>query len=246
MARPEFDQGAVNAETRMDRVLLLFKPSAQQQAELDALVDAQQNSASPLFHHWLTPAEYGVRFGASAQDRARVTAWLAAHGFDVVEIPVGNRLVVFSGTAGQVFDTFHTQIHRYQVDGVTHLANSLDPQIPLALSEVVSGIVSLHDFRHRSEIRERTPLTMQATVGPRALYSAGSTHYLFPADFAAIYNLDPLYSAATAGAGASIAVAGRSNINLNDVAAFRSLSGLAANTPSVILAGANPGLVVSD
>ncbi|MGC1463244.1 MAG: S53 family peptidase [Terracidiphilus sp.] len=246
LARPEFDQGQVSAETRMDRMILLLKPSPAQQAELDALVKAQQNPTSADYHQWLTAAEYGARFGASAQDRSRVTAWLAAHGFTVIEIPAGNRLVVFSGTAAQVVDAFHTQIHNYRVDEITHVANAQDPQIPVALSGVVGGIVSLNDFRSSSEIKTRMPLPAQTAIRPGPLYSAGNTHYLFPADFAAIYNLNPLYGAGTLGTGASIAIAGRSNIDLSDVAAFRALSSLGTNTPSVVVVGANPGLVAND
>ena len=246
LARPEFDQGPVSAETRMDQMLLLLKPSPAQQAEQDALIQAQQNPTSPLFHQWLTPARFGTRFGASAQDLAQITAWLAAHGFTVDEIPAGNRLVVFSGTAGQVFDAFHTEIHNYQVEGIAHIANAQDPQIPAALSQVVSGVVSFSDFRSTSQIHMRSPFPAQNASGPSPLYSAGSTHYLSPADFATIYNLSPLYQAGTAGAGISIAIAGRSNINLGDVAAFRSFSALPPNTPSVIVVGNNPGLVEND
>lgn len=65
LARAEFDQGVVNPETRLDRMVLLLKPSPAQQAALDALVEAQQDSQSPLYHQWLTPAEYGAQFGAS-------------------------------------------------------------------------------------------------------------------------------------------------------------------------------------
>jgi subtilase family serine protease len=246
LARPEFDQGEVRAETHMDQMLLLLKPSTARQAELDALIQAQQDPTSPLYHQWLTPAEYGARFGVGPQDLVRVTAWLASHGFTVDEIPAGNRLVVFSGTAGQVFDAFHTQLHHYQVEGATHIANAQDPQIPAALSGVVAGVVSFSDFRSTSQIHMRSPSPAQADSKPSPLYSAGSTHYLSPADFATIYNLVPLYQAGTAGAGASIAIAGRSNINLADVAAFRSLSALSANTPSVIVLGKNPGLVAND
>ncbi len=244
LARPEFDAGLVNAGTRMDRMLLLLRPSAAQQAELDALLDAQQNPASPLFHRWLTPTEYGARFGAGAKDLAQITAWLQAHGFTVDEIPAGSQLVVFSGTVGQVSDAFHVQMHRYRVDGITHIANSEDPQIPEALAGVVGGLVSLHSFRRTSQIANRRPLGTGQAAAP--LYSAGSTHYLFPADFASIYDLNPLLSAGTAGAGVSIAIAGRSNINLSDVVSFRSISALAANAPSVIVAGTDPGLVAND
>ena len=136
-------------------------------------------------------------------------------------------------------DTFHSEIHHYLVGGVSHLANTQDPQIPSALAGVVGGIVSLHDFRSASQIRSR-----EAVVRPR--YTSGSTHYLFPADWATIYDLKPLYKAGTNGAGISIAIVGRSNINLSDVAQFRSASGLPANNPTVILVNTNPGLVAGD
>lgn len=262
MARAEYDRGPVAGDTIFSRMVLELESSPAQQAELDALVEAQHNPASPLFHKWLSPAEYGSRFGASAGDVARVAAWLSSHGFVVEEVPAGNRLILFSGTAEQVADTFHTEIHRFQVNGVEHVANVQDPQVPAAFSGLVGGVVSLHDFRRKSQISSKRALVPD---GPEALvkdgglaaasrpisaakpeYTNGATHYLFPADWATIYDLNSLYAAGTTGSGSSIAIVGRSNINLSDVAGFRSISGLSANTPTVILVGANPGLVSGD
>jgi len=225
---------------RLDRMLLLLKPSDQQQATLDALLAAQYDPHSPLFHRWLTPAEFGVRFGASAQDVERVAGWLAGHGFTIEEVPAGHRLIVFSGTAGQVAETFHTELHRYRVNGVEHLANAQDPQIPAALAGAVGGIVSLHDFRRAAQIPARR------AMGAQPEWNLNGAHYLFPADFAAIYDLNPLYGAGTTGAGVSIAIAGRSNIQASDVATFRAASGLGVNPPQVILAGDDPGLAGGD
>src|SRR5882757_9494299 len=240
MARGDFDQGGVTAETPLEHMVLQLEPSAAQQAALDALVEAQHDPHSPLYHRWLTPAEYGSRFGASLQDLSRITGWLTGHGFAVNEVAVNHRQITFSGNAGQVEDTFHTQIHRFVVGGVSHVANTQDPQIPAAMAGVVSGILSLHNFRHVSDIQSRVSLE----VRPR--YTSGSTHYLFPADWAAIYNLNPLYKAGTNGAGTSIAIVGRSNINLADVSAFRAAAGLPAGNPTVILVSKNPGLVAGD
>ena len=239
-ARPEFDQGVANPATRLDRMLLLLNSSPAQQADLDALIAAQQNPDSPLYHQWLLPAEFGARFGATDADLEQVTAWLTSKGFTVDEIPTGRRLVTFSGSAAQVAAAFRTTLHIYRTNGIDHLANPSDPQIPAILSGIVSGIVSLHDFRRTSEVRSLAPLSAQPD------YSAGATHYLFPADFATIYNLNPLFTAGTDGAGTSIAIAARSNIKLSDVEAFRSMAGLPANDPIVTLDGANPGLVSHD
>jgi subtilase family serine protease len=246
LARAEFDRGLVSPDIRLEQMVLVLKTSASRQAELDAMVEAQHDPQSPFYHRWLTPAEYGARFGVSAQQMAQVTGWLAGHGFEVNEIPVSNRLIIFSGSAGQVADTFHTELHHYRVDGVTHMANAESPQIPAALTGVVEGIVSLHDFRRTPAMTRRRAVEGPAAVREQPQYSSGSTHYLFPADFAAIYNLKPLYSEGTSGAGTSIAIVGRSNINLSDVSAFRAESGLAANSPAVILVGADPGLVSGD
>ena len=149
-------------------------------------------------------------------------------------------MIDFSGTASQVFDAFHTEIHRFRADGIEHLANAEDPQVPAVFEGLVGGVVSLHDFRRRSQIRMSNALPAQPA------YTAGATHYLFPADFAAIYDLNPLYSAGITGNGVSIAIAARSNVKLSDIAAFRSIAGLAPNSPTVIVPGVNPGLVAND
>jgi len=230
-------------------MVLQLQPSAAAQAELDALVDAQHDPASPLFHQWLTPSEFGGRFGATAADVAKVTAWLRGHGFTVDEISPSNRLMIFSGTAADVVEAFHTEIHSYRVNGVDHMANVEDPQIPRALAGVVSGVLSLHDFRRSSEISAKRPLAPQvgkASGEVRPEYTSGSSHYLFPADWATIYDLNSVYGAGKTGSGASIAIVGRSNINASDVMQFRSASGLPANPPKVIFVSANPGLVSGD
>jgi subtilase family serine protease len=240
LARAEFDAGAVSADLRLGHILLVLTPSAEQEAALDALVEAQQDPNSPQYHEWLTPAEFGAQFGASDAQLAQVTAWLTAHGFAIDEIAPGRRLVMFSGTAGEVSDTFHTEIHSYRVNGALHIANAQDPRIPSELAGVVGGVVTLNDFRRTSEIASQRSLAAQPE------YSAGATHYLFPADFATIYDLNPLLTKGTNGSNAAIAIAGRSNIELSDVASFRSIAGLAANAPSVIVDGTEPGLVSGD
>jgi pseudomonalisin len=252
-ARTEDDRGIISPETRLERMVLVLQPSATQQKELDALTEAQHEPDSGSYHQWLTPAEYGSRFGVSPSDLARLTAWLEAHGFTVEPVPAGRRLVIFSGSAAQVSDTFHTELHHYLTGGQMHIANAQDPQIPTALAPVVAGLLSLHDFRRTSAAHllhqvgqnqvERAQINASAA---RPENTQGSAHYLFPADMATIYNLNPLYAAGENGAGASIAIVGRSNITLSDVSSFRSTSGLTANQPTVILDGANPGLVSGD
>jgi pseudomonalisin len=237
LATAAHDTGAVSDDYRMERMILTLKPDASQQAALELLIAAQNDPASPQYHQWLTPKQYGQRFGVSENDLEQIVDWLGTHGLDLLEIGPSRSSVVFSGVATQVEEAFHTQIHGYQIAGELHHANAQDPEIPEALSDVVAGVVSLHDFRSEPM---HTELQQPVTE-----FSAGNTHYMAPADFATIYDVAPLYLQGIDGSGQSIAIVGRSNINISDVRQFRSTFGLPANDPQIIVNGKNPGILSS-
>ncbi len=242
LARAEFDRGAVAPGTRMERMMLVLTRGAEQQQDLDALVQSQHDPTSPLYQHWLTPQEYGQRFGAAESDLAQITYWLESHGFTVEPMKAGRRVVIFSGTAAQVAEAFHTEIHRFVALGQEHIANVQDPQIPRALASVVGGVLSLHDFRHTPQIQSKRELPKR-TQASSPEWTDGSYYYLMPGDYATIYDLNPLYNSGVTGSGVSIAIVGRSNITLSDVTTFRSNAGLPVNNPTIIVDGANPGVL---
>jgi hypothetical protein len=101
LARPECDRGAIDPGEPIERVMLVLAADPATQAELDQLTEAQQDPASPQYHQWLSPEEYGRRFGLGEGDLDRITAWLESEGFQVEEIPAGRRLVIFSGRRAQ-------------------------------------------------------------------------------------------------------------------------------------------------
>ena len=139
LARAEFDQGAVSDAQALHRMLLLLKRSAEQEASLEKLLDDQQNKSSANYHAWLTPAQFGQQFGPADADIQTVTGWLQSHGFQVTNVTVGRTVIEFCGNAAQVRSAFHTEIHKYLVNGEVHLANWSDPQISMALVPVVGG-----------------------------------------------------------------------------------------------------------
>ena len=234
LATSQYDTGAVSPIYRMDRMVLTLLPDARQLQALTDLLEEQHDPESPYYHQWLTPNEFADNFGASETDAAQVKKWLESHGMEVEEITAGRRSIVFSGTAAQVESAFHTSIHTYKVGNETHHANTSDPQIPAAFSGVVGGIVSLHDFR-------AMPMNTGTRL-PVTEFTSGGSYYLAPADFATIYDLNPLYQQSIDGTGQSIAVVARSNINLSDVREFRTQFGLPANDPQIIVNGADPGI----
>ncbi|HUA61147.1 MAG TPA: protease pro-enzyme activation domain-containing protein, partial [Verrucomicrobiae bacterium] len=228
--------GRAPADLPMGRVLLNLSSSPEQEAALAQLLAEQQDPASPRYHAWLTPQQFGEQFGAARQDLDTIAGWLESQGFQVTEVAAGGRAIEFSGTVQQVETAFHTEIHRYEWDGREHVANASDISIPAALAPVVRGVVSLHDFGVRSLHR----------VASAPLTDFGGVHGLSPYDFATIYDVAPLWTAGYDGTGESIAIVGETDIKMSDVSGFRALWGLPANKPTFIVNGTDPGTVAGD
>ncbi len=259
LARPEFDRGAAPADLPMDRMLLVLKRSAEQEAALRRLIDDQQDKASPNFHKWLTPEEFGQQFGPTNQDIQTVTLWLQSHGFQVAQVAKGRTVIEFSGSAAQVQQALHTQIHKFVVDGEDHWANASDPEIPAALAPAVGGVLSLNNFRarplyHSLGVVSRSRATGLFTPAQPLFtipYSGGcgtqpsNCYGVGPYDFATIYNVLPLWNAAPAidGTGQTIAIVGETDIDPQDVTNFRNFFGLPAPNLQVIHDGPAPGIL---
>lgn len=228
LARPEYDQGAVSDALPMKRILMLLQRSEEQQSALENLLEDQKNKTSPSYHAWLSPEQFGHQFGPANADLQSITDWLASRGFTDIKVSHGRTVIEFSGNVAQVRSAFHTEIHRFLMNGEEHIANTADPQIPAALGPVVAGIVSLHNFRKRPQItslNQRIVAKLSPESTPQVTFPNG-LHALGPGDYAVIYNMNPILqgppgvSGPLAGFGTFIAIVGRSNININDVSRF--------------------------
>lgn len=239
-ARAQFDQGLADPSLPLDHVMLLLKPSAAQQADLDQLLAAQQNPASGQFHKWLTPEQFAGRFGVSASDHSKVVAWLQSQGLTVNQSARGRNWIAFSGTTGQVARALKTEFHLYRVRGATHFANATAPSVPEALAGVVNGFLGLDDFRPQSMVRKFIP----AASDPG--YTQGTSHSLVPQDWVNIYDVAPLYQAGIDGTGQSIAIVGQTDLLMSDISSFRARYGLPPKNPTVILYGTDPGVSPGD
>lgn len=239
LARTEFDQGAVGNATPMKRMMLLLQRSPEQEAALQQFMAEQMSKESPNFHKWLTPEDFGRRFGPADADIQTVTGWLASQGFSGIRVNRGKTVIEFSGNVGQVRNTFRTEIHKFVVDGENRQSNVSDPQIPAALAPVVAGIVSLHNFPTKSmrHVIGQFTRTADGRIEPQFTGSGNAFFALGPADFAKIYNIP----ASLDGTGGNIAIIGFSDIDVNDAHSFRALFGLPVNDPVVVLNGADPG-----
>ena len=239
LAKKRFDRGRVSPATVLPRMVMTFNRTAEQQADLERLLEEQQDPSSTNYHRWLTPEQFGERFGLSHADLAQVTEWLRARGFDIVETPPARTYVAFSGTVGQIDTAFRTEIHHYNVEDEEHFANASDPVLPGALASVVIGIHGLNDFKPRPH---------GVNVQPRLTSWFSGNHFLVPDDLATIYDIHALRDMGIDGTGQQIAVVGQTDITLSHIQAFRRNAGMVASDPQVILVpgSADPGVRKGD
>ncbi len=254
------DEGRLPDAFPLNHILLLLQRSAAREQELDQFMTEQYDPHSANFHTWLTPQQFGERFGPSPADVEQVTRWLAQQGFTLNRVPAGGLFVDFSGDAGKIARAFHTEIHHYRLNGEEHYANASTPSIPAALSPWVSGFRSLDDFHphpqaHRPGVayfdREAgrwsratgAAAHLTQTPGTVPLYIAG------PQDFATIYGIDQVWKqhagAASStplliGTGQTIGVVGESNPQSADIQTFRDQFGITALGPNGSVQLENP------
>jgi subtilase family serine protease len=231
VAKPENDLGPLDPATRLPHVTMMMKLSPAQQAALDKLLVDQQDPSSPDYHQWLTPEQYGARFGLSQADIRKITQWLASQGFAIVEVARGRNWIAFGGTVDQIQRAFHTQIHRFTVDGEEHFANTTDPSVPKALQGMVAGFRGFDNFTPK-------PLSIiKKLPSSNPYYTDGNGgNELAPDDIATIYNVAALYQAGIDGTGMKIGVMGQTDVHMTDIEQFRAGFNLSQNDPQDVLA----------
>jgi subtilase family serine protease len=241
--RAELDRGPVSDSLPMDHILMMLRRSASQEQQLEQIISHQYDPHSADFHKWLTPQQFGEQFGPATADTQKVTQWLTQHGFTVNRVHAGGLFVDFSGTAGQVAEAFHTQIHRYRVGEQDHYANTADPYVPTELASLVSGFRSLNDFHPQSHAHHLGTAHLDRSTGKWLSHLTASANPLYiagPQDFATIYGVKQVWQQGITGTGETIAVVGESNIDSADIQSFRDQFGITALGPNGAVEMENP------
>src|SRR6202166_1874989 len=245
------DFGSVEDGKPLHLYLLLQRTTAQQ-ADLDNLIARQQQPTAPEYHKWLPPKKFWGRFGASSADIAKITTWLESPSLPGRSVLNNASTIDFAATAGQVRDTFHTELHYFNIRGGKYLANVKDPQIPAALAPVVAGIkglIKIPAHTNHTPIRQASydahthrwhTVDSAGKAGAKPAFddAADGDLDVTPQDFYTIYNVNPVFTSGHLAATATVAVIEESDMEYGtvnsstdvatggDVATFRTLFGV--------------------
>lgn len=182
--------------------LALPRAAAQQR-----FIASLYNPASPTYHHFLTPAQWQKRFGASAARANALVGWLRSGGLRVTRVPGVREYALASGSAAQVERLFGTRIERFGFQGRTYFADTVAPRVPARLG--VLGVSGLNDFegpRLPKRPAAQKPLVPQ--IG-HALSPSTDTGLTKPSDLWSIYD----QPAGNKGDGQSMAIFGWGTTN---------------------------------
>ncbi|HLX22452.1 MAG TPA: S53 family peptidase [Usitatibacter sp.] len=244
------DMGEADKSLELTHLTVLLKRPDDRQAAFEELLRQQQDPSSANFHRWLTPVEIGERFGPPAQDVGAVQSWLSSQGLRVDGVSNSRMRIRFSGSAARVGAAFGSSMHVYQVEGEKRLSIASAPLVPAPLSDIirsVHGLETLHEkvYPHRGPVHFSAAPAMR----PKETSCSGSNcaHFVWPSDFGAIYDLNPAYQQGLNGAGQTIALVGRSSINVADIEIFQQRAGQQVKDPVIIVPpdGIDPGPPVS-
>ena len=176
--------GRLPGETRLGVAVVL---AARNPDGLSRLIAAQADPASPEYLRYLTPEEFGRRFGASEADCQALADYLRLEGLQVTQTSPSRLCILAQGTASQMERAFDVRLNRYLWDGREAFANDRTPSLPANLGAELLSVEGLTNaLRLRSFDGGNPPFT------PRAI--------------SRIYNLRALHEAGFNGAGQAIAI----------------------------------------
>jgi hypothetical protein len=157
------DAGPISTSQLLSLTLTLQPPSSREHA-LDQFLSDLQTASSPSYRKWITPAEFAPAYGATADQLAAATAWAQSEGLTVASTsPSGMRLTV-TGYPAQVEAAFAVSLHQVQLNGHTYFANTTQPSLPSAISELINSIEGLDNLPPDLSTFSTGPGTTPATL----------------------------------------------------------------------------------
>ena len=105
----------------------------------------------PLFQHYLSPAAYTARFGATSTEAASVESWLESAGFTGVSADSGRDYVTGTAPVSTIDTALRTQLRYYRptagvnAGGYPLRANDGPVSLPASVAASVLGVTGLEN-----------------------------------------------------------------------------------------------------
>jgi kumamolisin len=208
---PPVDLGPTPADETVQFSVSLRLPG---EAALNTYLAGLTTPGSASFKQYLTPQEFGARFGLPDRDVQRVARWLTDAGLAITTTPQRTSIAA-QGKASQVNRLLGVTLSdRLTADGVRYHVPVGEPRLPATVSDAVATVVGLN-----------TEPVQHSSLGPIQM-SGVPDPGLTPASVAAAYEITPLHDAGYFGQGMHIAIVSFDTYTASDFPIFDERVGL--------------------
>lgn len=203
-----------------ERLSLIIGLPLRNSARFHELVGEIYDSASPEYHHYLTPQQIADRFGPAEQDYEAVAIFAQTNGLDIIRTHGDRTLLTVEGTVADVERTFHLHMQLYQhpSEARTFYAPDTEPSVDLGVPLLhISGLDNYslpHPGGHPGEGRAGTGANSGGGSGPGGSYLGQ--------DFRTAY----VPGTSLTGAGQSVGLLELDGYYTNDILNYEALAGL--------------------
>jgi len=221
------------------------------QAALGAYIASLSNTGSPNYHHYLSPAQYATRYGASAASVTALRTYFKGFGLRVNSLSAGHDILHVAGTTTDIARAFDAPLETVRMsDGALGAHFTSSASLPHALARDVTAVAGLDTVTPLStnlEFSHDVPSVATASTCPAAGNSSGSTPnnvggYTVQQQ-AALYGLATAWSAGNTGVGQTIGVYELASYDTSDAQTYFTCYGL---TPTVTTVNVDGGPTSSD
>ena len=151
-------RGAGTAVVASRRLHLTVTLKPRDPAALAGYADAVSTPGSPSYHHYLTPQQFGRRFGASAARLRTIRAAFARRGLTLGRAAAGRLSVALTADAGTIEHGLDVQLRSlHGLHGQMVLAATRAPAVAADAAAGVQSIVGLDSSSSPQPLAERAP-----------------------------------------------------------------------------------------
>ncbi len=116
-------------------------------ADLDSFVAAVSNPSSPLYGHYLSPAEFAAKYGASQTSYKTVMDWAARNRLQVTESSLTHGAISISATAGELSRAMNVKFNSYTSKiNPSFFSATSNPKLPAAVASSINCIYGMSSF----------------------------------------------------------------------------------------------------
>ena len=221
-------------------------------AGAEAMMQHVSTPSDPLYQQFLTPERFAGQFGPSEATVAKVVTQLRNRGLNVERMTATT--LKATGTPAAIEQAFQTSLHQFELPatdkapGSTFRAPIRQPTVPAEIAPAVRAVAGLSTrpaFRpHFREAATRLGnVPVERNAAPNTAAAGNLPGFLTVADFAARYNVDPLYQQGVTGKGRTLGIVTLASFTPSDAFAYWSALNLKVhpNRLTVVDVDGGPG-----